>query len=219
MVACTFDRKEAVAMLPRCLSLVLAFVLLALPAFAQEEEAGSPNPGDADATHDELRALRDGIVRAINEREIDAVLPYLHPEIVVTWQNAEVSRGHDGVREYYQRMMEGPARIVSNFEFAVKAEELTILHGDDTGIAFGNSTEKFELARGLTFEHRGRWSATLVKDDGRWLLAGFHASTNLFDNPLLALVRKTRLWVGIVAFLVGTLLGWLVLGRRKRAAA
>jgi len=214
-------------MLPRCLPMIMAVVLSALPALAQDGAPGSPTPGsldqpgvrDADASHDELRALRDGLVRAINARDMDTVLSYLHPDIVVTWQNAEVSRGHDGVREYYRRMLEGPARIVKNFEFAVEPEELTILHGDDTGIAFGNSTEKFELTRGLSFEHHGRWSATLVKENGRWQLASFHASTNLFDNPLLSLARKSRWLVGIGAFLVGALCGWLVLGRRRRSAA
>ena len=221
-------------MLPRWVSVIATTFLLTLPVFAHCAEAGAPEPGgvadtestdiqtadneaDIETTHDELRILRDGLVRAVNDQDVDALLPLLHPDIVVTWQNAEVSRGRDGVLEYYQRMMEGPAAILKNFEFAVEPEDLTILYRGDAGVAFGNSTEKFELTRGLTFEHHGRWSATLVRHDGKWLLANYHASTNLFDNPLLAIAQRTTVWVGVGAFLIGGLVGWLVLGRRKRS--
>src|SRR5437763_15711680 len=61
-----------------------------------------------DPAHQELRKLRDGLLAAMNQGDIEGSLTFLHSNCVVTWHNAEVSRGHDGVRAYNARVMTGP---------------------------------------------------------------------------------------------------------------
>jgi len=175
-----------------------------LAANAQEEPA-----------HNELRAVRDGLLAGMNSGDIEAQLAFLHPNVVVTWHNAEVSRGRDGVRKYLDRMLKGPPKVVEKFGAEVKVDELSILYGGDTAIAFGSAQEHFTLAGGKQFDFTGRWSATLVKDGGKWLVANLHTSDNIFDNPLLNQVKAALPWVGGGALLLGALVGWL-LGRRGR---
>ena len=199
--------------------LAAALCLTSTPLGAQEPVSGSGGSQTPDKLHEELRALRDGLIKATNESNIDALLALLHPNVVVTWQNAEVSRGRTGVKEYLTRMMSGPNRVVASFQTNPTVDELTILHGDDAGIAFGSSRDRFVLTSGMDFELNGRWSATMVREDGRWLVASFHASTNLFDNPVLNLTKRTTIWSGIGGVVMGALIGLLV-GRamRKRSA-
>jgi hypothetical protein len=99
----------------------------------------------------------------------------------------------------------------------VKVDELSILYGGDTAIAFGSAQEHFTLVGGKQFDFTGRWSATLVKDGGKWLVANLHTSDNIFDNPLLSAATKALWWAGSGALLVGALGGWFV-GRRGRRA-
>jgi ketosteroid isomerase-like protein len=192
---------------------LLLLSLTALPALAQEP---APAPPSDEATHNELRALRDGFLDAMNKGDVERELTYLHPNVVVTWHNAEISRGHDGVRKYVSRMLEGPNKIVDSFKADVNVDELTILYGGDTGISFGSAVEHFAMASGKTFDLPARWSATLVKQDGRWLIASLHMSDNLFDNPMLNLGRRMAWWAGGIALLVGLGLGFF-LGRRRSA--
>jgi hypothetical protein len=182
-----------------------------LPLSAQAPAA----PSADDATHDELRALRDGLLDAMSKGDIEKELTYFHPNVAVTWHNAEVSRGHDGVRKYLSRMLEGPDKIVESFKADVNVDELTILYGGDTGISFGSAVEHFKMTSGRTFDLPARWSATLVKENGRWLIASLHASDNLFDNPLLNMARRMVWWAAGIALLAGLALGFL-LGRRRR---
>jgi ketosteroid isomerase-like protein len=174
-----------------------------------------------DPSHQELRALRDDLVDAVSKQDMPRLLSHLHPNVVVTWQNAEVSRGHDGVRAYLTRMMSGDQRIVDRFTTKVDVDELTILYGGDTGIAFGRSQDQFELHNGPTFELASRWTATLVKEGGAWKIAAFHASTNLFDNPVLRMLRQSIVWTTVTAGVAGLAIGvaimWFV-GRRRRMA-
>lgn len=180
-----------------------------------------PAPVSPDAaveeTHEALRALRDGLLDAIAKGDVERQLTYFHPNAVVTWHNAEVSRGRDGIREYLEKNLSGPDRAVAGFKADVNVDELTILYGGTTGISFGSAVEHFEMNGGRTFDLPARWSATLVKEGDTWLIASLHASDNLFDNPLLNLARRMTWWAGIGAFVIGIALG-VLLGRRRRTA-
>ena len=189
---------------------LLFLLAVALPAQSQA-------PSKDEATHNELRALRDGLLGAIHKRDLDAQLGYLHPNVVVTWQNAETSRGHEGVRRYLDGLLRGAAKVVDDYSTEVNVDELTILYGGDTGISFGSAVDHFKLSNGSTLDIPSRWSATLVKQDGKWLIASVHSSTNLFDNPLLAAAKRLAYIAGGVCLLAGLVVGFF-LGRRRRAA-
>jgi ketosteroid isomerase-like protein len=173
--------------------------------------------------HQELRALRDRMLDAFNKNDLDALLQNVHPNVVVTWQNGEVSRGHQGIRDYYQKMMHGPKHIVDSVTAKkVEVDERTLLYGDKGGVAFGTIDEDFKLANGMEFHLPNRWTAGVVKDNDRWLVVALHISANVFDNPIQDIVvRRTALWSGGIALLVGLALGagMLALLRRRRRAS
>jgi hypothetical protein len=114
-------------------------------------------------------------------------------------------------------MLTGPNKVVASYKADVNVDELTILYGGDTGLSFGSAVEHFTLTSGKTLDLPARWSATLVKEGDKWLIANLHASDNFFDNPLLTLAKRTAYWAGGIALLVGLLIGWF-LGRRRRRA-
>jgi ketosteroid isomerase-like protein len=184
---------------------------VALPA-----QQPAPQPSD-DATHNQLRALLAGMKDAINKGDVERELTYLHPNVVVTWHNAEVSRGRDGVRAYLNRILNGPNKLVASYTADVEADELTILYTGQTGISFGSATEHFKLANGSTLDLPSRWSATVVKDGDKWLIASLHASDNLFDNPLLSMAKRMTYMAGTGCLVIGVIAGFLW-GKRKRTA-
>jgi hypothetical protein len=181
----------------RWVALALLGGCLAAPLAAQDAK-----PAKEDPVHD------------------DTLLTHLDPDVVVTWQNGEVSRKPEGVRAYYDKMMTGPDRIVASVAIGPEVDELTHLYGT-TGVAVGSSQDHFKLTDGRDFVMPTRWSATVVKKDGRWLVAEFHASTNTFDNPVLHIaMRQAALWAGVAAGVVGLVLGFVIarlLGRRSPA--
>jgi ketosteroid isomerase-like protein len=190
--------------------LLLAFCCLLLPLRAAE-----------DPVHIELRAVRDGLLAAANAGDIEGQLRFLHPNCVVTWHNAEVSRGPDGVRKYLERTLHGSPKIVEKFGAEVAVDELSIIYGGDTAIAFGSAQEHFTMLGGQHLDLHGRWTATLVKEGDKWLIASLHTSDNIFDNPLLNAAKKGLRWAGgagvVVGVLAGLLLGMMVTRRFRRA--
>jgi ketosteroid isomerase-like protein len=174
-----------------------------------------------DPAHAQLRILRDNLIDAMNKRDINRLLQQLHPDVVVTWQNSEVSRKPEGVRAYISKMLDGPNSIVESFTTAPTVDELTILYGGDAGVAFGSSRDSFKLRSGLTFELTSRWTATVVNDGGAWKIAAFHSSANLFDNPLLAAAQRWSVTAAVVALVAGFAIGLLVsrIARRRSGTA
>jgi ketosteroid isomerase-like protein len=170
-----------------------------------------------EAVHNELRALRADVLDAFNRKDLDGLLKHVHPNVVVTWQNAEVSRGHAGIRDYYNKMMLGPNRVVETATAAVEVDELTILYGDRNGLAFGSLDEDFTLTNGMAFRLPNRWTAHLVNEHGRWLISGFHISSNLFDNPVMGIaVKRTAYWAVGIAVPAGVVLAFFILWGARR---
>lgn len=168
--------------------------------------------------HVALRALREELVKGITEGNMDAIEARLHPEVIITWQDGRVCRGPKEVRKFYEEMAAKSKKAFQGYKVPPTADQKTILHADgSTGVVSGSHVGIFHLA-GKDFEMPNRWTATVVKVDGRWLLAGYHVSMNVLDNPLLGAVRSGGVIAAILSGAVGVALGWWI-GRRRRSRA
>jgi uncharacterized protein (TIGR02246 family) len=184
----------------RVLPGLLALFLL-LPLSAQEPDAD---------IHNALRALKATMTKALNERDLDTIVANVDPKVVFTTMNNDVCVGPQQIRAYFHKMLEAPDHIVKDVKVSFEADALTVLHGGDTGIAWGTSNDSYELTNGDRFNIRGRWSCTMVRNGNRWVIASFHYSTNVFDNPVLDRYRSLLVLVGAGAVLAGLIIGWLV---------
>jgi ketosteroid isomerase-like protein len=193
--------------------LVALFCVFAVAARGQDAAAPPEDPA-----HQELREFRKQVVDAINKHDVDRLLTYLTDDVIVTWQNGEVSRTPAGVRAYYDKMMLGDNPVVAEMTTDPVPTDLTRLFGD-TGVSQGSSDDRFVLTDGREFTVHTMWTATLARSNGAWKIAAFHASANMFDNPILWIaVRRTAIWTGIGAGLIGLLIGaMLVYALRKKA--
>jgi ketosteroid isomerase-like protein len=199
--------------------LVLLGCALGSAAADAQPRAGSPPPS-AETLHNELRALRERTVNAVNKRDPDAVMKELHPDIVFTAMDTEVVRGIPAAKAYYQKMFVGAARIVEGFSLTVEPDAAASLYENGkVAISRGSSNAHFKLATGTEFDVPLRWSATLLRENNKWTIANLQFTANMFNNPILDVLKSSMKWValgtGVAALIVGFLLGWLV---RRRSA-
>ncbi len=165
-----------------------------------------------DMAHAELRTLRTEIIDAIVKGDIDTVIQHVHPDVVVTWQNSEVCRGRQGLKDFFEKTGK---ESFKGYKVPPTPDELTILHEGNTGISFGETSAQYRLL-GMEYEIKSRWTATLVKVDGKWLLAAYHISMNVLDNPLLN-GAKNALYPAVgLALVIGLAIG-LIVGKRRKA--
>jgi uncharacterized protein (TIGR02246 family) len=163
----------------------------------------------------QLRVLLDAMETGINKLDLDGLLKLAQPDVVITWQNAEVSRGHEQVRAYYNRMIKGAAPVVGKISTAATLGGSAVFYGD-SAVAYGTMVDRYELTEGLAFTLNANWSTTVVKSDGQWKVAALHFSTNLFDNALLNAAKRSVWYAAGGALLLGILLTWLAMRLRRK---
>jgi hypothetical protein len=165
--------------------------------------------GERAEDRQQLRVVLDQMEKAITNLDVEAAIKLMQRDVIVTWQNAEVSRGPEQIRTYYNRMLKGSAPIVKKFSTKATLGGPAAFYSD-SAIAYGTSIDTYELMEGLDFSLNANWSTTVVKTDGLWKIAALHFSSNLFDNPLFNNAKR-MIWIAaITAFLAGLLLASVV---------
>ncbi len=158
----------------------------------------------------QINVLRAELIDSFNKRDVDRLLNCLDNDVIVTWQSGEVCKGKQAVKDFYNRMMTGNQSVVESVTCAPIVDGRHIY--GDTSVSYGSLGDEFKLRDGTELPLHSHFSATLVKDHDRWLVASFHVSTNMFDNPVLgAPVKKTAFWTGGVA-----LVAWIAAGVYRR---
>jgi len=201
-----------------CVVLSLAFVLTwgyALSSHAQTPTSPAPAQGDASQA---VGVLREGLIDSFNKQDIDSLLNYLAPDVVVTWQNGEVCHGPAEVKAYYQKMMKGDQPIVAKVTADPKVDGRQIY--GDWAVSFGHLNDRFLLTDGSDLPMDSRFTATISHQGDRWLITAFHLSTNTFDNPVLGYAVKKGATYGALAgavggLAIGVLVGAVFARRRK----
>jgi ketosteroid isomerase-like protein len=186
-------------------------LLVNLPGLAQEnEQAVAADGAEADAaTHDALRKVRDALTKAVEEGDVEAQLAHASENIVTTWQNNEIARGPDGLRDFLKEMDTGGERVFQGYKTKPAADDRATIYGGDTAIATGTSVPHYKYL-GMEFDLENRWTATLVKENDEWKIAAYHVSANVVNNPLLSAAKRALYWTGGVALIVGMVLGGLL---------
>ena len=188
---------------------LLVVVLIPLTATAQEDPA-----------HNALRTLKATMTKALNDRDLNTIVANVDKDVVFTTMNGDVCHGPEQIRAYFNKMLTGPGHVVKNVKVAFEADALTTLYGGATGVAYGSSNDHYELVDGETFNIHGRWSCTVVRSGDRWLIASFHYSANVFDNPILNRFKSLAWQCGVGGAVLGLIIGLVIgrmTGRRSRA--
>ena len=108
------------------------------------------------------------------------------------------------MRAFFERM---GRQSFAGYKVPPTPDDLTMLYnGGTSGVSFGRSVGQFNVL-GSSLEFENRWTATTVKQDGRWLLTSYHVSWNALDNPLLNGATLNLYIVGAIALVVGAALG------------
>lgn len=199
-------------------SLSLALVVLLCMTAGARAQTTRAAVTDADALS-AINSLRTELVDAFNKGDVDRLISHLDPDIVITWQNGEVSRGPDGVKAYYNKMMTGENKIVQKLSAEPTVDDRHIY--GDWAVSWGNLHDEYTLNDGKSFKFDSRFTATIARRGAEWKVTAFHASVNAFDNAILRMAAsKVGMWAGIIGALVGLFVG-VVVGRMrgKRAAA
>jgi ketosteroid isomerase-like protein len=196
--------------------IAIALVLINCPAFAQTNAV----PATVDPT-EAITRLREGLVDSFKKGDVERLLTHLDTNVVATWQNGEVSRGREGVRDYYNKMMKGDRPIVKEINVNPEVQGRNIY--GDWAVSWGKMNDDFKLTDGTDLPFNSLFTATIARRGDEWRVTAFHASVNAFDNPVMRIALKkigrTAVWAGTAGGVVLGLILAKLFRRRKNEPA
>lgn len=185
------------------------------PATAPTTAAGGPGVTSDDPTQ-AIALLRQELIDSFNKGDVDRLLSHLDPEVVITWQNAEVCRGPAQVRAYYDKMMTGPERRVEKVSADPQVDGRQIY--GDWAVSTGAMNDRFVLTDGSDLAMNSRFTATIARRGNVWNVSSFHVSVNAFENPILGIAaRRAGGWSLTIGLIVGLLIGLIAGMLMKRS--
>jgi hypothetical protein len=194
----------------------------AAPATAQQAAPATQAPpttnklGEQD--HEELRLLLRSARDAANAKNFDALKPLFYDKFTITTVDQQVFTDLDKFKAYFASMFSGDKAPLKSITFNPEADALTEFVGDNIGVSHGTSTDTYAFSDGDTRTMTSRWTATLIKDNGKWKILNLHFGTNLLDNPVVNTMKSSLYKVGGIAGVVGLIVGfglaWVM--RRRR---
>jgi hypothetical protein len=120
----------------------LIFALLLFPLAVTRAMAADPDP-HAEDRKELLKVFRE-IEASINAQSVDRMVTQMAPEATVTWLNGEVSRGHEEIKGYYNRMVRGEKRILDKYVTAAKVGAPAKFYGNgEVAVADGTTEDEF----------------------------------------------------------------------------
>lgn len=158
--------------------------------------------------HDALRALTKSATAALNKQDFDALANCFVKDFTFIPVDQTVVHGAKELKAYYHRVFNDDKYGLKSMKFTPSADVLTRFLGANVGYCYGVADNTYVLKSGRTVHMRSRWSANLVKKDGKWKIVMVHAGIDFLDNPLLSSVVATSKSVLMV---MGTMVVLLIL--------
>jgi ketosteroid isomerase-like protein len=201
-----------------CLNALVA-VGVSAAAFAQTPPPLEPQR--IERLHEELRAVKQRIVQAVNQKNTSALIAELTKDAAFTAINNDSVVGIDDIEAYYNRMMNGSGAFLKDFSLTADADSLSRLYANDTvAVVTGRADVMLDLRGGsqLRYSVPTRWTATLDRSSGQWKLAAIHFSADVSDNPFLDALLTFWKWAVVAVGAGAFALGVLVARRRRRTS-
>jgi len=206
-------------------SVLLTMVVAVVPDQSADNRPTEPATDTSIAGLDSLRsAMKDAYARG----DIEAMMRYLHPDVVIVFPDGSILKGPQAFRDYYERMMTAPNHRVVSYSADPQVESRTV--HNDVGLSYGYMNDRYVLNDGRRFALNSRFTVTVFrspdgpKETDGWMIRSFHSSADAFDNPIISMVAKAVFWragVGgvILGLILGIIVGLLFTRRRKAPVA
>jgi len=200
----------------------LAFLLQVIPAWAEvppstmhADSASTAELGEAD--HDALRKLMIDATAALNDLDSATLVEYLAEGFVLTFADQTVITNLAELDGYVANYFTGDNAPLKSVKFVPEATEKVRFVDSRTGVVYGTSADTYTLADGTNLVFDTHWTATVVKEDGRWLVQTFHAGVNMLDNPILEATSQGGFMSGVIALIVGLVTGAILMRIFRRS--
>lgn len=189
------------------IALALSSLFLGFPAFAEDKPAGKN-----EADHNELRALKDLCVKAMNENKLELLKDRIDNDhfAVITVANKKFT-DFEKFKTHWDSLFKGDKALIKKVVIKPNPDALTEFLAPGVGVCHGTSEDTYTFADGDVRTMKIRWTCVVRKVNGQWKLSKIHFSSDLLENPVLESVKGKIYQAGGAGAGAGLLVGLILL--------
>ncbi|MBN2641312.1 MAG: nuclear transport factor 2 family protein [Victivallales bacterium] len=161
--------------------------------------------------HQALRTLKDTVITAINNCDMKLLNSCFTPDFAFTTVNQTTLTSASQVDKFFQLMFKSPDSMLISMKCKPSADILTRFIDANTGYCYGTNQETYKLKDGREIVQQSRWTAVVVKQNGKWKIAAAHAGVDFLNNPILNHAVKQGVWLLILGFLAGLIVALILM--------
>jgi uncharacterized protein (TIGR02246 family) len=162
-----------------------------------------------------LRALAARYERAIADGDLMSLQDSILPDASAVFMTGDEVTGVSAMQTFLDGIKK---QLGEGTQYSVKLNPNPTRFEGALAIASGTSDEKVTFGNGKELTYQTKWTASLKKEDGKWLAMRLHVSLDPINNPIITLQARAHKWiVGSIAAVGGLLLGLVLARFRKRA--
>jgi len=202
-------------MIKNLLAILVLFCSFVFHVNAKAEDNTNVNE---EADRETLRGMLAQVEQSINDRDLSKITDFFLNKSVVVFQNKTVLTGPDELQGFFDKMLGSSSSVLEDISSTAAIAAPASFYGPDTATAHGTLTDTYTFRGGSEMVLESVWTTTVVRQEEKWRIASLHFSANVFDNPVIDNTKRFILWAAVGGLVVGLLLTWLVMRRRKRVA-
>ena len=191
-----------------------AFLVLILMSWMPLSHSQETSEDTRKNDRGELKVILSDIQNALNTFNMDALLMPLSDSVTISFMTTEVVVGKTQIKEYYSKMFENEDSPLSKYTTQATIDAPARFHGD-TAVAHGRAQDVYTLKDGGTYQFNTRWTATAIKDSGKWEVLSINFSVDTFDNIVIEELKKNLWMFTILAFFSGAIICFMFVRIRK----
>jgi ketosteroid isomerase-like protein len=166
--------------------------------------------GAVDETEKEVNQVKDKVVVALEKLDAEGVRSYLHTDVVVVQPDGSTLKGAGAVADYLAKCNAGTGGWFKAVVLKPEIKTLAIHAGVVT--VSGQAHDKYRLTNGTEMDLDCRFTATLEKADGKWVIRQLQAAPAGFENPMMTAVVTKSANAIVWAWFIGATMGAAVCG-------
>jgi len=174
------------------------------------------------ADHEALRKLKADVLSAINTRNLANMDKLLHKPFQATTITLDTFDDSNKLKAWFDNLFKRPLLGITSMHIDAEADELAGIFNGTFAVARGSTNEHYELPDGRSFDLKGRWTATAIKENGQWKVLSIQDGINFLDNPVINAIERNGMYFAAGGAGIGAVialpLGFLFGRRRARKA-
>lgn len=164
------------------------------------------------------QTFKERIIATVNSNNPEKFGDLYTEDAIMVLGNSHIIRGRQNIIQYMKAPSMNENIIMSHFIIDnIELDFPVVILDNDTFILTGTTDYQIVLNKAKSIRLPNRWISVFQRKNGKWLIASYQGTVNVFNNPYSEDTRRIFYLISLITFLLGVIVAvsWRRVKKRK----